>query len=258
MNQDDGGRISLWGEALDVFRTHPIVGVGMNRFGEYSDNGLTAHNSYVLCLAEIGIIGYFCWMGTIVSSWTGLTMILATGKKEKTEEEKEAEQNPGLLPVRSFATAQPAAQSAAAPLTLPVRQRDPEPVAVPNPWKTLALPAAPAYPAWSGAGIPAHLLQEDDGKDPEQEQDDEAIFIAGARIVRASLAGLLVSAFFISRTYSMVFYIVFGVAAAFSLLYRRAHPEFHIETRWLIKRIVYVMIVSIIFLYVFVRFKGGA
>ena len=54
-------RTALWGEGLAVVKTHPLLGVGFGRLSEYTDNHLTAHNSVVLCVAELGIFGLYCW-----------------------------------------------------------------------------------------------------------------------------------------------------------------------------------------------------
>jgi len=48
-------RIECWAEALAMWRDHPVLGVGLGRFGEY--HYLTAHNSYLLALAELGLPG---------------------------------------------------------------------------------------------------------------------------------------------------------------------------------------------------------
>lgn len=48
-------RLDCWAEALSIARSHPILGVGLGQFGEYND--LTAHNSYLLTLSELGIPG---------------------------------------------------------------------------------------------------------------------------------------------------------------------------------------------------------
>ena len=47
-----------------MFRGHPIFGVGPNMYTEY--NPLTAHNSFVLILAETGIIGFTLWLAFII------------------------------------------------------------------------------------------------------------------------------------------------------------------------------------------------
>ena len=65
-NADDSaeGRIEAWSEGLDMLRSSPILGVGFRNFTEH--NSLTAHNSFVLCFAELGMVGYFFWMGLLV------------------------------------------------------------------------------------------------------------------------------------------------------------------------------------------------
>jgi hypothetical protein len=45
-------RIDCWVEALLIWRSHPLFGVGLGQFGDY--HYLTAHNSYLLTLAELG------------------------------------------------------------------------------------------------------------------------------------------------------------------------------------------------------------
>ena len=49
-------RIECWYEAISMFRSNPLLGVGFYQFGEY--HYLTAHNSYLLALAELGLPGF--------------------------------------------------------------------------------------------------------------------------------------------------------------------------------------------------------
>jgi hypothetical protein len=50
-------RIEAWYEAISMFRSNPFYGIGFGQFGEY--HHLTAHNSYMLTLAELGLPGLF-------------------------------------------------------------------------------------------------------------------------------------------------------------------------------------------------------
>jgi O-antigen ligase len=50
-------RLDCWSSALSIWRSHPILGVGLGQFTEY--NYMTAHNSYLLALAELGLPGMF-------------------------------------------------------------------------------------------------------------------------------------------------------------------------------------------------------
>ncbi|HEX5133266.1 MAG TPA: O-antigen ligase family protein [Candidatus Krumholzibacteria bacterium] len=53
------GRIEAWGLGIDLFEMRPLFGVGYNNFTEYHFR--TAHNSFVLCMAELGMFGYWAW-----------------------------------------------------------------------------------------------------------------------------------------------------------------------------------------------------
>jgi len=52
-------RYEAWATGIQMFRDSPLFGVGHGQFVEH--HYLTAHNSYVLALAELGIVGMFLW-----------------------------------------------------------------------------------------------------------------------------------------------------------------------------------------------------
>jgi hypothetical protein len=52
-------RTALWGIGLGLLRSHPFFGVGFGNFDDYA--GLTAHNSLVVCAAELGLLGLYFW-----------------------------------------------------------------------------------------------------------------------------------------------------------------------------------------------------
>ena len=52
-------RTALWGTGLELLKSHPLFGVGFANFADYA--GLTAHNSLVVCAAELGMFGLFFW-----------------------------------------------------------------------------------------------------------------------------------------------------------------------------------------------------
>jgi O-antigen ligase len=64
----EGGadRLDLWSEGLDLLRSSPLWGIGFGLFTEHSTH--TAHNSFLLCASELGLPGYFCWLGLFVVS----------------------------------------------------------------------------------------------------------------------------------------------------------------------------------------------
>lgn len=222
MNNDDGDRIGLWSTALSTFKTHPVTGIGMDRFGEYSENGLTAHNSYVLCLAELGIIGYLCWMGTIVTSWSGLAAISVEPAAGETDP-------PGLPPRFRPAAGQQAAL------------KPPQPSISPriNVSKTSTLRPSPPLPD-EQSSTPVDL----------------PTLVRVSYVMRSAMIGVLTSAFFISRTYAMILYIVFGMSAALQVIYQRSSGQKAPDVP-IFRRTALATVLSILLLYLFIRIRGS-
>ena len=57
------GRVDAWYQGIQMFIEQPILGVGAGNFTE--NNPLTAHNSFVLVLAETGYIGFTVWLAFV-------------------------------------------------------------------------------------------------------------------------------------------------------------------------------------------------
>ena len=57
------GRLQSWYAGLQMFKSRPLLGVGFGRYTEF--NTLVAHNSFIQALAELGIVGAFCFAGMI-------------------------------------------------------------------------------------------------------------------------------------------------------------------------------------------------
>ncbi len=68
------GRIETWYDGIQMFIEHPLFGVGVGNFTEHS--WLTAHNSFVLVLAETGIFGYTVWLAMVVYCFLMPIMLL--------------------------------------------------------------------------------------------------------------------------------------------------------------------------------------
>jgi hypothetical protein len=56
-------RLECWLEALGLWRENPFLGVGTRQFSEH--HYLTAHNSWMLALAEMGPVGLFLWTAAV-------------------------------------------------------------------------------------------------------------------------------------------------------------------------------------------------
>jgi hypothetical protein len=59
-------RYEAWRAGLDMFRSSPLFGVGHRQFAE--NHNITAHNSYVLVMAELGIVGMVLWLSSVYLS----------------------------------------------------------------------------------------------------------------------------------------------------------------------------------------------
>lgn len=58
-------RVAFWGEANRVFIRQPIFGVGRGMFAEYISGDRVAHNAFVTCYTEMGLVGYWFWFGLL-------------------------------------------------------------------------------------------------------------------------------------------------------------------------------------------------
>lgn len=146
------GRVEAWYEGIHMLIDDPFFGVGYGLFTDH--HYLTAHNSYILVLAEMGIPGYFLWF-----SYFGTCIMMMYLLQKKTTK------------------------------TIPA-------------WKQIV-----DSPFAANAESTREAADEADEKlDPE----DQAI----ARTLLLSLIGFATAAFFLSRSYSMPFFILCGMVVA--------------------------------------------
>ena len=76
---DGADRLEAWANGLEMFKSAPLFGIGFNNFADL--NGITAHNSFVLCLAELGLLGSTVWMALLVTTTTTLNRIIRMHEK---------------------------------------------------------------------------------------------------------------------------------------------------------------------------------
>jgi putative inorganic carbon (hco3(-)) transporter len=74
-------RLSIWSDGLELFKSSPVFGVGFHQFQTYI--GHTAHNSFLICAAELGVIAYFLWLGLITFTVVDLNSLIAWIRKGK-------------------------------------------------------------------------------------------------------------------------------------------------------------------------------
>jgi len=79
------GRIEAWYEGIQMFKYRPLFGVGKGGFIEHHKR--TAHNSYVLMLAELGALGYLMWFMLIALTLLMLIKVFTLEKSRFKEKE---------------------------------------------------------------------------------------------------------------------------------------------------------------------------
>ena len=158
------GRLEAWSEGMHMFRTSPVLGVGFQNFTEHHE--LTAHNSFVLCFAEMGAVGYFFWLALLVVAIMQLKRV-------------------------------------------------------------------------------RHCTDDSAGGEMLRLQ---------ASVIIASLAGMLSAAFFLSRTYNPVLYLLVGLASALQGIARKSGYPVELPSLYLLGRnVVALEFASILAIYVLVR-----
>ena len=98
------GRSELWGIALNVFRAHPLAGVGLGNFSvveptyaaetsanltkpyQELDLGEVVHNTYLHLLAELGVVGLAVFLCLVVAAlvlgWRACRLLTRAGEQE--------------------------------------------------------------------------------------------------------------------------------------------------------------------------------
>tara|TARA_R110002073_G_scaffold220729_3_gene380887 strand:+ start:142 stop:1320 length:1179 start_codon:yes stop_codon:yes gene_type:complete len=82
-DESSQGRLEAWYAGYQMFASNPIFGVGQHNFMDYYELH-TAHNSFVLVMSELGLIGALAWVGLLVV--TTVSLINISEKKFLTDD----------------------------------------------------------------------------------------------------------------------------------------------------------------------------
>lgn len=183
-------RLDAWSTGIQFIKQHPIFGVGEGRFAEF--NEITAHNTVVVCAAEIGLPGFCCWVLFVFCALRNGTRVNAKGKS-------------GDLGAGDDALAKPE----------------------PLPHLRTRLPLAPmgTRMALAGGGVtfpvplrtglgPAGPRRNEEQLSPEAQATLQEEIRGMARLLVASLTGFLVAGWFLSRALSMWLFLYCGMMHA--------------------------------------------
>lgn len=84
-------RIDYWNLGLHLTASHPLFGVGFGNFENANTmTGQTAHNTFMLCAAELGLVGLFLFTSLLLFSFRSVSGVIASSADDP--------------PVRRFAT----------------------------------------------------------------------------------------------------------------------------------------------------------
>ncbi len=235
IGNDDGERVGLWAEGLQAFKMHFLFGIGNGRYVDITTVHKTAHNSFVLCLVELGLLGYFFWTGWITTSWIYLLRLIRSNEAPAKQSDEESREPHRLQAVRAayFATPQPVEAIAGAGGTSVRMELASSHGENSSPWASLMQHYAP--------------LEEKKGQDVPQ-------LVQAARLVQIAFVGFLVTGFFISRTYIITLYVILGMSAS---LVRMSPTPISVRVPTLIRWILLVMFGSILVIYLGIRLHGG-
>ncbi len=193
------GRVDAWYAGFEMFRSHPLFGVGKGMFVDHHD--LTAHNSFVLAFAELGLFGYFFWLALLVTSALMLRRLLLPLSPT-------AEHPLGAAPRANGLLVSPRLHAAGLTAT-----------------STVSASAAAAVGAEATTGTMA-IGEQDDDEGPESESRPRwADLQNAAAALLYALVGVLVSAFFLSRTYVVFLFQLLALIVAVHGVARKHWPD---------------------------------
>jgi O-antigen ligase len=223
---DGADRLEAWANGLEMFKSAPIFGIGFGGFTDLYE--ITAHNSFVLCLAELGLLGSTLWMALLVTTSTGLNRILGVQKKKQASRffglrrlfEECSIQSPGALGMN------PAPSEGLIALKY-----------------AYACEALPPMVSASATQFETRNASEDSPIVPQQ-------WVVAMRL---ALVSFMATAWFLSRSYTTTMYLVLGLATA-TIALQGGHHKSPDRGRWIVSTLAAEVLI-IILIYGLVRLR---
>jgi O-antigen ligase len=94
-------RVVFWGMANEAFKHNPLFGIGYGMFWQIASDR-AAHNAFVSCYTEMGIIGYWFWFGLLSLGVLGCWRARAALANPRTADEAFMRRFAGLSIVAVF------------------------------------------------------------------------------------------------------------------------------------------------------------
>jgi O-antigen ligase len=73
-------RLALWSDGLGMFKHAPLWGIGFREYADYAE--MNAHNAFIQCMAETGLVGYTLWLGLLITNMYYLHALMKKGAEE--------------------------------------------------------------------------------------------------------------------------------------------------------------------------------
>jgi hypothetical protein len=183
-------RLAAWANGLEMFKRAPLFGIGFGRFTEFND--ITAHNSFVLCLAELGLVGSTIWVALLVTTTTSLNTII-----------RQQEEGPDGANLRGESEAKAGGSPFCWGLSLPSTNRP----LLPQPQQLWM--SKQESNLHSHSLVPTHWIM----------------------AMRLALIGFITTGLFLSRSYKVPMYLALGLATA-TIALQRSATKSCIHSRW--------------------------
>jgi len=209
-----------------MFKSAPLFGIGFNGFTDLYE--ITAHNSFVLCLAELGLLGSTLWVALLVTTTMGLNSVIGMQKKRQ--------------PIKFFGLLQLFEASyinstGALARTSPLSEG------------IIALKYAPTCELLPAMGI-ASTAAAGTKLEPLNAPSVPQTWIVAMRL---ALVAFMTTAWFLSRSYTTTMYLILGLATA-TVAIQRGEPKPNDRGRWIFSSIA-VEVMLIVVIYCLVRLR---
>jgi putative inorganic carbon (hco3(-)) transporter len=261
-------RLSAWSTGLELFKQSPIFGVGFGNFTNFND--VTAHNSFVLCLAELGLLGTTLWLALLVTTITGLNTVLDRIEDTGAEDSRQmlcdfSEEGPpgarttdlnSVAYQGTFANQGDQSRSIGfgtedqGPGTALIEERS----TVKNIDFEIYAGELQAFAA-SETAPPISEDSEVNKSSSDQEMptvNEPVVARSGVAAIRLAVIAFITTSWFLSRTYATTMYLVVGLATAVIALHDSETERQ--RSRWLSLTLM-VEVLAITFVYFIVRLR---
>jgi hypothetical protein len=210
-------RMEAWSTGLQLLKSHPVFGVGFRRFTEYYI--ITAHNTIVVCAAELGFFGLFFWVMFLIPTIRDAVVAGTSSKSKEQLAEEEEKKTP-------FERALSARAAHAGSMHL-------ESV-TPAVESTNFAPSGDARGSVAAMANP-YFMEEEVKELPEAE------IRRLARLMVISFTGFLTAGWFLSRAYVMTLFIYGGMV---QVVYRMAVDQGLVPERMKLPRVTRLSVIG--------------